>query len=59
MLEKRGPVNVSEDDEVSYRLTTYEYDKIGNLIKEKRFLEYQSESSRNGRIPRLIIVQLR
>ncbi|MBQ2802104.1 MAG: hypothetical protein IJF03_12060 [Lachnospiraceae bacterium] len=66
MLEKREPVKVTEKDsesdrsneigktnhklEVSYRLTTYEYDKNGNLIKEKRFLDYQNESSRNGRI---------
>ena len=36
--------------EISYRLTTYEYDKNGNLTKEKRFLDYQSGTSRNGRI---------
>ncbi len=36
--------------EVFYRLTTYEYDKNGNLTKEKRFLDYRSGTSRNGRI---------
>ena len=64
MLEKREPVKVTKKDsetyktgesygkniEVSYRLTTYEYDKSGNVIKEKRFLDYQNENSRNGRI---------
>ena len=35
---------------VSYRLTTYEYDKNGNLTKEKRFLEYQTKTSRRGKI---------
>lgn len=60
MMEKREPVKI-EETEVFYRLTTYEYDRNGNLIKEK--LEegirrekhyFYSDSGRLQRIPETV-----
>ncbi len=34
----------------SYALTTYEYDFAGNVIKENRYVEYQTEESYDGEI---------
>ena len=45
LIEKREPMK--EDD---YSLTTYEYDLSGNLIKENRYVEYQTKDSYNGEV---------
>ena len=49
MTEKRVPVQ-EEDGELRYQLTTYRYDVSGNCIEEKRYLDYQSETSAKGMV---------
>ena len=43
LIEKREPVTKTK-----YRLTTYDYDLSGNVVKENRYIEYQTEESYVG-----------
>ena len=43
ITEKREPVTKTK-----YRLTTYEYDLSGNVVKENRYIEYQTGESYTG-----------
>ncbi|WP_250278723.1 EndoU domain-containing protein [[Clostridium] colinum] len=45
LIEKREPVTKYE-----YRLTTYDYDLSGNIVKENRYVEYQTKDSYVGEI---------
>ncbi len=47
LLEKRQPVT-EENGQVYYRLIQYRYDKAGNRICERRFLDYQTKTSASG-----------
>ena len=49
LMEKRVPVRV-EEGQAFYRLERYTYDKAGNRIQEKRYLEEQSLTSAGGRV---------
>ncbi len=49
LLEERVPEKV-EKDITWYKLTTYEYDKVGNCIKEKYYKEYQTKTSKFGKV---------
>ncbi|NDI36496.1 polymorphic toxin-type HINT domain-containing protein [Chengkuizengella sediminis] len=44
LLEQRVPLK-QEGDTVLYRITTYEYDKLGRIEKEKKSTEYVTEDS--------------
>ena len=44
-VEKREPFTPYE-----YRLTTYEYDLSGNVIKENRYVEHQTKDSYTGEV---------
>nr|WP_317356407.1 hypothetical protein [uncultured Tyzzerella sp.] len=43
LIEKREPITKTK-----YSLTTYEYDLSGNVIKENRYIEHQTEESYQG-----------
>ncbi len=47
--EKRVPVELDEQGEILYCLTTYQYDDMGNVIEEKRYLDYQNADSAYGK----------
>ena len=49
LVEKRIPIR-EEEQTVYYELTQYEYDLSGNLIKEKRYLDEQDETTGYGRV---------
>ena len=49
LREKRVPLRV-EKGQVFYRLERYAYDRMGNRIQEKRYLEEQREDSASGRV---------
>ncbi len=49
LMEIRQPVSY-ENGQAGYCVTTYEYDKIGNVITEKRYLDVQSLYSQSGRV---------
>ncbi|MBR4083875.1 MAG: hypothetical protein IKK33_06280, partial [Lachnospiraceae bacterium] len=49
LTQIRQPVSY-EDGKAGYRLTTYEYDKTGNIITEKRYLDEQTLNSQSGRV---------
>ncbi len=53
VTSKRVPVRQNQDGSYAYALTTYEYDKTGNLVEEKRYLDYQTLESMCGRIHRI------
>lgn len=46
--EVREPVKL-EGSRIYYKLTRYEYDKVGNKTAELRYLDYQTEDSAIGR----------
>ena len=49
--EKVGKVdNTDGNRKVFYRLTSYTYDKVGNVITEKRYLDYQTIDSARGKV---------
>ena len=48
LLEKREPVDQTEEGDVRYRLTQYAYDVNGNRTEEKRFLSFQDTTSAKG-----------
>ncbi len=45
LIEKREPIT-----KYQYKLTTYDYDLCGNLIKENRYIEYQEKDSYIGQV---------
>ena len=45
LVEKREPFTLYE-----YRLTTYEYDLSGNVVKENRYIEHQTKDSYTGEV---------
>ncbi len=45
LIEKREPVTRTK-----YRLTTYDYDLSGNVVKENRYIEYQKEEGYVGEV---------
>ncbi|WP_250277170.1 hypothetical protein [[Clostridium] colinum] len=45
LIEKREPFNTYE-----YRLTTYEHDLSGNVVKENRYVEHQTKDSYVGEV---------
>lgn len=49
LVEERVPVSKNEN-QIEYRLRTYEYDMRGNVTCEKRYLDYQDAQSRKGRV---------
>ena len=49
LTEVRKPMILGEEG-AKYALTQFKYDTAGNLVQEKRFLEYQTETSASGRI---------
>lgn len=49
LLEERKPVR-RENDEIYYRLIAYTYDKSGNILSEKRYLDEQTEESADGKV---------
>lgn len=49
LVSLRKPMEEVEDGSIRYRLTTYEYDDMGNRTVEKRYLDYQTEDSAAGR----------
>lgn len=49
VTEIRKPLEVTGEG-VRYRLMTYRYDRCGNCIEEKRYLDYQSADSAKGRV---------
>ncbi len=50
LLKVRTPIEITEDGEVRYALKAYEYDAVGNRIREKIFLDYQTKVSERGRV---------
>ena len=53
VTSKRVPVRQNEDGSYAYALTTYAYDMVGNLLEEKRYLDYQTRESMHGRVHRI------
>ena len=49
LTEKREPVK-QEEGETLYRLTRYSYDCVGNMTKEMRYRDFQTEKSAEGAI---------
>ena len=47
LVEKREPVK-AEDGAVLYRVTRYSYDPAGNMTRERRLQNFQSETSNEG-----------
>ena len=50
LTEKRVPVEAGSDRKTKYCLVKYAYDKCGNVVEEKRYLDAQSETSASGRV---------
>lgn len=49
VTEVRTPLE-STAEGMLYKLTVYDYDTVGNCVKEKRYLDYQTTDSARGRV---------
>ena len=49
LTESRKPME-EKDGRVRYQLLRYQYDKAGNLVKERRFCGYQTKKSADGAV---------
>lgn len=48
MTEKREPIERGNDGIITYKLTTYMYDRMGNILSEKRYMEPQKMTGMSG-----------
>ena len=50
LVAKRKPVRGEVQGEVYYQLTVYRYDLAGNITQKKQYLDFQTETSRQGAV---------
>jgi len=50
LTESRKPVRTGEDGTVYYQLTQYRYDLSGNMTREIRYRDYQTETGERGAV---------